>query len=116
MFETFELSARYLDELLADTTEADIRKREADFNAPAEIDHRHLATTARPMGHLGLWRPAGFRHHISHADNRPADLLTKPFTSDALAKKVRQILDLDSKDPVTRASAVLARIKDKPHN
>ena len=33
VFETFELSARYLDELTAGTTDADIRSREAEFNA-----------------------------------------------------------------------------------
>ncbi len=33
VFETFELSARYLDELTAGTTDAEIRKHEAEFNA-----------------------------------------------------------------------------------
>jgi len=55
------------------------------------------------------------RNAIIHHGRLDADveLLTKPFTSEALAKKVRQILDLDSGDPVTRASAVLEGIKNK---
>jgi two-component system NtrC family sensor kinase len=61
----------------------------------------------------GYTRNAIIHHGRLDAD---VDLLTKPFTSEALAKKVRQILDLNSEDPVTRASAVLDSIKDKPQD
>ena len=56
------------------------------------------------------------RNAIIHQGRLDADvdLLTKPFTSDALVRKVRQILDMHAKDPVTRVSAILDNIKDKP--
>lgn len=98
----------------------DVRLLFTDVVLPGGMNGRQLANEAlrrRPdlkvLFTTGYTRNAIIHHGRLDAD---VDLLTKPFTSDALAKKVRQILDLDSKDPVTRASAVLASIKDKPHN
>jgi two-component system NtrC family sensor kinase len=89
-----------------------------DVVLPGGMNGRQLADEAlrrRPdlkvLFTTGYTRNAIIHHGRLDAD---VDLLTKPFTSEALAKKVRQILDLDSKDPVTRVSAVLDNIKDKP--
>jgi two-component system NtrC family sensor kinase len=97
----------------------DVRLLFTDVVLPGGMNGRQLANEAlrrRPdikvLFTTGYTRNAIIHHGRLDAD---VDLLTKPFTSDALARKVRQILDLDSKDPVTRASAVLASIKDKPH-
>ncbi|MGV3634965.1 MAG: ATP-binding protein [Pseudorhodoplanes sp.] len=96
----------------------DVRLLFTDVVLPGGMNGRQLADEAlrrRPdlkvLFTTGYTRNAIIHHGRLDAD---VDLLTKPFTSDALAKKVRQILDLDSKDPVIRASAVLDSIKDKP--
>jgi CheY-like chemotaxis protein len=91
-----------------------------DVVLPGGMNGRQLADEAlrrRPdlkvLFTTGYTRNAIIHHGRLDAD---VDLLTKPFTSEALAKKVRQILDLNSEDPVTRASAVLDSIKDKPQD
>jgi DNA-binding response OmpR family regulator len=61
----------------------------------------------------GYTRDAIVHHGRIDAD---VDLLTKPFTPDALTGRVRQILDTVSRDPVVRAEAVIGRIKDKPQS
>jgi len=84
------------------------------------LKRRHLADEARRrrpdlkvLFTTGYTRNAIIHHGRLDAD---VDLLTKPFTSEALAKKVRQILDLDSRDPVTRVNALLDNIKNNPQN
>jgi two-component system NtrC family sensor kinase len=98
----------------------DVRLLFTDVVLPGGMNGRQLADEAlrrRPdlkvLFTTGYTRNAIIHHGRLDAD---VDLLTKPFTSDALAKKVRQILDLDSQDPVTRVSAVLDHIKDKPQD
>jgi two-component system NtrC family sensor kinase len=89
-----------------------------DVVLPGGMNGRQLADEAlrrRPdlkvLFTTGYTRNAIIHHGRLDAD---VDLLTKPYTSDALIKKVRQILDLDAKDPVTRVSAILDNIKDRP--
>jgi two-component system NtrC family sensor kinase len=96
----------------------DIRLLFTDVVLPGGMNGRQLADEAlrrRPdlkvLFTTGYTRNAIIHHGRLDAD---VDLLTKPFTSEALVKKVRQILDLDAKDPVTRVSAILDNIKDKP--
>ena len=91
-----------------------------DVVLPGGMNGRQLADEARRrrpdlkvLFTTGYTRNAIIHHGRLDAD---VDLLTKPFTSEALAKKVRQILDLDSGDPVVRVGAVLANIKDRPHD
>ena len=91
-----------------------------DVVLPGGMNGRQLADEARRrrpdlkvLFTTGYTRNAIIHHGRLDAD---VDLLTKPFTSEALAKKVRQILDLDSGDPVVRVGAVLDNIKDKPQD
>ena len=89
-----------------------------DVVLPGGMNGRQLADEARRRRpDLRVLFTTGYtRNAIIHHGRLDAevDLLTKPFTSEALVKKVRQILDLDSKDPVTRVSAIIDSIKDKP--
>ncbi len=89
-----------------------------DVVLPGGMNGRQLADEAlrRRPGLRVLFTTGYTRNAIIHHGRLDADvdLLTKPFTSDALAKKVRQILDLDSNDPITRASAIIDGIKSKP--
>jgi two-component system NtrC family sensor kinase len=96
----------------------DIRLLFTDVVLPGGMNGRQLADEAvrrRPdlkvLFTTGYTRNAIIHHGRLDAD---VDLLTKPFTSDALAKKVRQILDLASNDPMTKVNALLDNIKDKP--
>ena len=90
-----------------------------DVVLPGGMNGRQLADEARRrrpdlkvLFTTGYTRNAIIHHGRLDAD---VDLLTKPFTSDALARKVRQILDMEAKDPVTRVSAILDNIRDKPN-
>ena len=96
----------------------DIKLLFTDVVLPGGMNGPQLADEAlrrrpnlRVLFTTGYTRNAIIHHGRLDAD---VDLLTKPFTSDALAKKVRQILDLDAKDPITRVSAIIDSIKDKP--
>ncbi|WP_245303469.1 ATP-binding protein [Pseudorhodoplanes sinuspersici] len=98
----------------------DIKLLFTDVVLPGGMNGRQLADEAlrrrpnlRVLFTTGYTRNAIIHHGRLDAD---VDLLTKPFTSEALAKKVRQILDLDAKDPITRVSAIIDSIKDKPAN
>jgi len=95
----------------------EVRLLFTDVVLPGGMNGRQLADEAlRRRPDLRVLFTTGYtRNAIIHHGRLDADveLLTKPFTSEALAKKVRQILDLDSGDPVTRASAVLEGIKNK---
>jgi two-component system NtrC family sensor kinase len=96
----------------------DVRLLFTDVVLPGGMNGRQLADEAlRRRPDLKVLFTTGYtRNAIIHHGRLDADveLLTKPFTSEALARKVRQILDLDSEDPVARVSAVLDNIKDKP--
>ncbi len=98
----------------------DIKLLFTDVVLPGGMNGRQLADEAhRRRPNLRVLYTTGYtRNAIIHHGRLDADvdLLTKPFTSDALAKKVRQILDLDSKDPVTRVSAIIDNIRDKPND
>jgi two-component system NtrC family sensor kinase len=98
----------------------DVRLLFTDVVLPGGMNGRQLADEAlRRRPDLKVLFTTGYtRNAIIHHGRLDADveLLTKPFTSDALAKKVRQILDLDSNDPVARASAILDSIRDKPQS
>ena len=91
-----------------------------------EFHERHLATDlalallrrlqqGRRPDLKVLFTTGYTRNAIIHHGRLDADveLLTKPFTSEALAEKVRQMLDMNSPDPVARVSAVLDNIKNK---
>ena len=71
VFETFELSARYLDELTGDLSDAEIRKREA------ELSGRLKSINDRLPQLRDLWvdqrhrRAAGVRHGFSDAEDQP---------------------------------------------
>ena len=58
VFETFEITSRYLDELLEDVTDEQIRANEADYNARLRALHRHAAAIRR---HLGRSTPTAIR-------------------------------------------------------
>ena len=98
----------------------DVKLLFTDVVLPGGMNGRQLADEARRrrpdlkvLFTTGYTRNAIIHHGRLDAD---VDLLTKPFTPDALIRKIRQILDMDSKDPVTRASAILDNIKDKPQD
>ena len=57
MFETFELSARYLDELTGDTDRCRDPEGRGRAQRPAEIDHRPAAAIARPVGYRRRGEP-----------------------------------------------------------
>ena len=96
----------------------DIKLLFTDVVLPGGMNGRQLADEAlRRRPNLRVLYTTGYtRNAIIHHGRLDADvdLLTKPFTSDALAKKVRQILDLDAKDPITRVSAIIDNIREKP--
>ena len=98
----------------------DIRMLFTDVVLPGGMNGKQLADEAlrrRPklkvLFTTGYTRDAIVHHGRLDAD---VDLLTKPFTPDALTGRVRQILDTVSRDPVVRAEAVIGRIKDKPQS
>jgi two-component system NtrC family sensor kinase len=89
-----------------------------DVVLPGGMNGRELADRAQQLHPAlkvlfttGYTRNAIIHHGRLDAD---VDLLTKPYTSEALIKKVRQIMDLDAEDPVTRVGAILDHIKEKP--
>jgi two-component system NtrC family sensor kinase len=98
----------------------DVQLLFTDVVLPGGMNGRQLADEARRRRpDLKVLFTTGYtRNAIIHQGRLDADvdLLTKPFTSDALVRKVRQILDMEAKDPVTRVSAILENIKDKPQN
>jgi two-component system NtrC family sensor kinase len=89
-----------------------------DVVLPGGMNGRQIAEEARRRRpNLKVLYATGYtRNAIIHQGRLDADvdLLTKPFTPDELVKKVRQILDADSSDPVARANAALDRLK-APH-
>jgi two-component system NtrC family sensor kinase len=91
-----------------------------DVVLPGGMNGRQLANEARRRRpDLKVLFTTGYtRNAIIHHGRLDSDveLVTKPFTSDALAKKVRQILDQDSLDPVARVGTVLENVKDKPQD
>ncbi len=98
----------------------DIQMLFTDVVLPGGMNGRQLADEARRrrpnlkvLFTTGYTRNAIIHHGRLDAD---VDLITKPFTSEALVRKVRQILDMEAKDPVTRVSAILDNIKDKPQS
>jgi CheY-like chemotaxis protein len=98
-----EVSLLFTDVVLAGPLNG---RKVADAALQSRPDLKVLFTT-------GYTRNAIIHHGRLDAD---VELLTKPFTSEALAKKVRQILDLDSKDPVVRVSALIDHIKEAPQD
>jgi two-component system NtrC family sensor kinase len=95
----------------------DVKLLFTDVVLPGGMNGRQLADEARRRRpDLKVLFTTGYtRNAIIHHGRLDADveLLTKPFTSEALAEKVRQILDMNSPDPVARVSAVLDNIKNK---
>jgi len=91
-----------------------------DVVLPGGMNGRQIADEAlRRKPHLKVLFATGYtRNAIIHQGRLDADveLLTKPFTPDDLTRKVRQILDADSKDPVARASAVIDKIITTPQD
>ncbi len=89
-----------------------------DVVLPGGMNGRQIADEARRRRpDLKVLFATGYtRNAIIHQGRLDADvdLLTKPFTPDDLVKKVRRILDEDSKDPVARASAIIDKIIDTP--
>jgi two-component system NtrC family sensor kinase len=98
----------------------DIQLLFTDVVLPGGMNGRQLADEARRRRpDLKVLFTTGYtRNAIIHQGRLDADvdLLTKPFTSEALARKVRQILDMEAKDPVTRVNAILDNIQDKPQD
>ncbi len=98
----------------------DVKLLFTDVVLPGGMNGRQLADEARRRRpDLKVLFTTGYtRNAIIHHGRLDADveLLTKPFTSDALAKKVRQILDLGSDNPVVRADAEPGDIEDKPRD
>ncbi|MDT3687257.1 MAG: ATP-binding protein [Pseudorhodoplanes sp.] len=91
-----------------------------DVVLPGGMNGRQIADEARRRRpDLKVLFATGYtRNAIIHQGRLDADvdLLTKPFTPDDLIKKVRQILDTDSKDPIARASAIIEKIMEAPQN
>jgi len=89
-----------------------------DVVLPGGMNGRQIADEARRRrpGLKVLFATGYTRNAIIHQGRLDADveLLTKPFTPDDLIKKVRQILDADSSDPLTRASAIIDKIIESP--
>jgi two-component system NtrC family sensor kinase len=98
----------------------DIRLLFTDVVLPGGMNGRELADEARRRRpDLKVLFTTGYtRNAIIHQGRLDADvdLLTKPFTSEALARKVRQILDMEANDPVTRVNAILDSLKNRPQN
>ena len=96
----------------------DIQLLFTDVVLPGGMNGRQLADEARRRRpNLRVLFTTGYtRNAIIHQGRLDADvdLLTKPFTPEALVRKVRQILDMEAKDPVVRVSAILDNITDKP--
>jgi two-component system NtrC family sensor kinase len=95
-----------------------IRMLFTDVVLPGGMNGRQIADEARRRRpDLKVLFATGYtRNAIIHQGRLDADvdLLTKPFTPDDLIKKVRQILDTDSKDPLTRATAIIDKIVKTP--
>jgi two-component system NtrC family sensor kinase len=91
-----------------------------DVVLPGGMNGRQIADEARRRRpDLKVLFATGYtRNAIIHQGRLDADvdLLTKPFTPDDLVKKVRQILDTDSKDPVAHASAIIDKIIKAPQD
>jgi two-component system, NtrC family, sensor kinase len=85
-----------------------------DVVLPGGMNGRQIADEAlrRRPGLKVLFATGYTRNAIIHQGRLDADveLLTKPFTPDDLVKKVRQILDSESSDPLARANAVIDKI------
>ena len=96
----------------------DVKLLFTDVILPGGMNGRQLADEAlRRRPELRILFTTGYtRNAIIHHGRLDADveLLTKPFTSDALVKKVRQILDTKSKDPAARVDAILGLLRNKP--
>jgi len=96
----------------------DIRLLFTDVVLPGGMNGRQLADEAlRRHPQLKVLFTTGYtRDAIFHEGRLDAnvDLLTKPFTAEALRRKVRQILDLEAADPMVRVRAILDNIKEKP--
>jgi two-component system NtrC family sensor kinase len=97
----------------------DVRLLFTDVVLPGGMNGRQLADEAlRRRPNLKVLFTTGYtRNAIIHHGRLDADvdLLTKPFTSEALVKKVRQMMDLlDATDRAAPAVAGSDRIKDKP--
>jgi two-component system NtrC family sensor kinase len=95
-----------------------IRMLFTDVVLPGGMNGRQIADEAvRRRPELKVLFATGYtRNAIIHQGRLDADveLLTKPFTPDDLVKKVRQILDADSKDPLARADAIIDKIIKAP--
>lgn len=89
-----------------------------DVVLPGGMNGRQIADEAlRRRPDLKVLFATGYtRNAIIHQGRLDADvdLLTKPFTSDELVKKVRQILETGASDPVARASAIIDKIMEAP--
>lgn len=91
-----------------------------DVVLPGGMNGRQIADEARRRRpDLKVLFATGYtRNAIIHQGRLDADvdLLTKPFTPDDLVRKIRQIIDSDSPDPIARASAIIEKIIEAPQN
>ena len=70
VFETFDLCARYLDELLGASPRPETASDQTQFKAQAEIDDRPPAAIAGHLGRRPIGRTARLRHCLSDAESR----------------------------------------------
>jgi two-component system NtrC family sensor kinase len=95
----------------------DIQLLFTDVVLPGGMNGRQLANEARRRRpDMRILFTTGYTRDAIIHDGRldaDVDLLTKPFTSEALLRKVRQILDLEAKDALVRASALIENIRDR---
>ncbi|WP_116813264.1 response regulator [Steroidobacter cummioxidans] len=89
-----------------------------DLGLPGRVDGRMLAEQARKLRPtLPVLITSGYANDILKANGRPGDtfeLLNKPFTLPALAKRVHELLMQPAKRPDETSDACMLVIEDEP--
>ncbi len=71
VFETFELTERYLEQILGDATDEQIRSAEAAYSRRLRVMVERAAAAARHLDRGRQGHPAGVGHRVPDAEDRP---------------------------------------------